>query len=219
MSKRDLFVVVPDLDAENTMKTLLTQRQEALGIVLDFIPAPPPQGDLLRYSGRDAGCYLDAVELLRPPQRTHNHALICFDRHGSGAVRGSSEDIECEVEENLRRSGWPESSTAAIIIDPELEVWVWADSVEVANALGWNNDMQTLREHLYKKGLWVPEQMKPREPKEAMQESVRAKRKPGGTGPLFAQLAKNVGLRSCQDRSFNKFRAILQQWFPPIVSG
>ena len=38
MNKRDLFIVVADLDAENAIKTLLTERQEALGIALDFSP-------------------------------------------------------------------------------------------------------------------------------------------------------------------------------------
>ena len=71
MNKRDLFIVVADLDAENAIKTLLTERQEALGIALDFSSLSPPNGDLLRYSGRDSGCYQDAVELMRPPQRTH----------------------------------------------------------------------------------------------------------------------------------------------------
>ena len=52
MTQRDLFVVVADLDAENTIKTLFRERQAALGIHLNFNPDRPPVGDLLRYSGR-----------------------------------------------------------------------------------------------------------------------------------------------------------------------
>ena len=48
-----LLFVVADLDAENAIKTLLGKRQHALGIRLEF----NRQGDLLRYFGRDAGCY------------------------------------------------------------------------------------------------------------------------------------------------------------------
>ncbi len=67
---RDLFVVVADLDAENAIKTLLRERQQSLGIRLDFNPDRPPQGDLLRYFGRDSGCYKNAVDILR-----HHSAL------------------------------------------------------------------------------------------------------------------------------------------------
>jgi hypothetical protein len=65
MSQRDLYVVVADLDAENAVRSLLCERQVALGICLRFNPDRPPLGDLLRYSGRDSGCYKDAVDLLR----------------------------------------------------------------------------------------------------------------------------------------------------------
>ncbi len=118
MKKRDLFVVVADLDAENALKILLTERQESLGIALDFSPFPPPNGDLLRYSGRDSGCYRDAVDLLRPPQKSHRHAI------------------------------------------------------------------------------------------------VREKRKRGGTAPLFAELARRISFRSCEDPAFLKLRTTLQRWFP-----
>lgn len=219
MSKRDIFVVVPDLDAENVIKTLLTQRQESLGISLNFTPAPPPSGDLLRYFGRDAGCFYDAVKLLRPPQRTHRHAMILFDWHGSGRDTTPPTDIEREVETQLWYSGWTESNAAVIVLEPELEAWVWADSVEVANTLGWSNDKDGLREHLSGKDLWRRGQTKPQRPKEAMREAVRVKRTPGGTAPLFARLAEKVSVQDCRDRAFNRFREVLRRWFPRQSSG
>ena len=84
-AKRDLRVVVADLDAENALKALLA-RYQSLGIRrLRF----DPDEDLFRYSGRDPGCRLDAVELLRPFQTTHEHAIVMFDRHGSGRDQDS----------------------------------------------------------------------------------------------------------------------------------
>ena len=70
MTQRDLFVVVADLDAENAVRSLLLERQESLGIKLNFNADRPPDGDLLRYCGRDSGCYRNAVDLLRSRQQT-----------------------------------------------------------------------------------------------------------------------------------------------------
>lgn len=52
MTRRDLFVVVADLDTENAVRSLLCERQASLGIKLGFNPDRPPDGDLLRYSGQ-----------------------------------------------------------------------------------------------------------------------------------------------------------------------
>ncbi len=104
MKKRDLFVVVADLDAENAVKTLLTERQEALGIALDFSPFPPPNGDLLRYSGRDSGCYGDAVNLLRPPQKSHRHAIVLAESWAPA--------------DDIRRAGGPLKSRVSLLPPP-----------------------------------------------------------------------------------------------------
>jgi hypothetical protein len=214
MNKRDLFVVVADLDAENVIKTLLTDRKESLGISLTFLPYPPPNGDLLRYSGRDSGCCQDAVELMRPSQRTHRHALICFDRHGCGAENESREAIEARVENLLRINGWAEGEAAAIVIDPELEAWVWAPSREVATVLGWDGDINGMQKYLISSGLMNEGESKPSDPKKAMQKAVWVKRRRRLTATLFAELARSVGFQTCEDPSFNKLCKTLQQWFP-----
>lgn len=214
MSKRDLFVVVPDLDAENVVKTLLTSRQKSLGISVDFIPESAAHRDLLRYSGRDAGCLLNAVDLLRTPRKTHAHAMILFDHHGSGLEQASPSDIEQRIENDLPKSGWGKDDVAVIVLEPELETWVWANSVEVANHLGWKNDMPGLREHLRKKSFWMDNQLKPHNPKEAMQEALRMKKVPQ-SARHFSRLAEHVSMKMCQDRSFNKFRNTLRRWFSP----
>lgn len=209
MTLRDLFVVVADLDAENAVKTLLSQRQEALGIHLDF----DPEIDLLRYAGRDSGCYKNAVDLLRSHQTSHRHAMLCFDRDGSGAEQKGREEIETEIERHLCASGWPENQAVVVVFDPELEIWVWSDSPRVADALGWAEQREALRPFLHDKGLWMPEMAKPSDPKEAMVEALRHVRQPR-VAPLFSEMARTVGVRRCQVSSFNKFRKTLVQWFP-----
>ncbi|MFO7775152.1 MAG: hypothetical protein R6W89_05080 [Candidatus Hydrogenedentota bacterium] len=212
MTKRELFVVVADLDAENVIKTLLSQRQPALGINLDFNANPAPHGDLLRYSGRDSGCYGKAADVLRSPRETHKHAMLLLDRHGSGAESRPREDIEEELEKKLRQNGGGEDNICVIVFDPELEAWVWAGSRHVSDVLGWSNDPEQLRQYLNAKGLWPPENSKPPRPKEAMEEALR-KKKAGAPAPLFAKLASHVSLERCHDPAFAKFKTALRRWF------
>lgn len=208
MNKRDLFVVVADLDAENTLKTLLVKRQRALGIRLEFDPTQ----DLLRYSGRDAGCLKDAVNLLRTPQQSHLHAVLCFDRHGSGSDQKDRSAIESEIENRLCKNGWQHENMTVIAIDPELEAWVWSDSEEVANIIGWSGDMRDLKAYLKKEGLWQSTAAKPIDPKRAFELTLRVAGTPR-LATLFGELATKVGLRRCQDPSFQKLCDKLRQWF------
>jgi len=215
---RDLFVVVADLDMEHTIKTLLCDRQRALGISLEFDPDHMPQGDLLRFSGRDAGCFRKAVELLQPQQNRYRHAMLIFDHQGCGAENWEREDVEADVEDRLEKSGWKRDRAVAIVIDPELEAWVWSDSPHVADRLGWKNDSVGLKSFLAEKGLWIEGQAKPRDPKAAMREACCQKRIPL-VATVFADLAAKVSLRHCSDGAFQKFRDCLQRWFPAGKNG
>lgn len=213
MDARDLLLVVADLDAENAIKTLLTERQPALQISLTFRPTPPPLGDLLRYAGRDAGCYLKAVELLRPFTKSYRHALIVFDHHGSGKDACTRDDIEAELETQLCQNGWNAESVAVVVIAPELEAWIWSTSPHVAERLGWKNERESLKKFLATAGHWHEADTKPHAPKEALEAALGERRETGGPR-LFADLAQSVGLTQCEDPSFVKFRTTLQKWFP-----
>jgi len=212
MNKRSLFVVVPDLDAENVVKTLLLKRQNALNIQVDFIADSHPNGDLMRYAKRDSGCYKDAVNLLRPPQRTHNHAMIIFDRDGCGAESQTRDEIELEIESQLHANGWSKDRVAVVVIEPELEAWIWAPTPRVSSQLGWES-VEAMRSFLKSKRLWDANAPKPRNPKEAMKLAMREKRQTL-SARVFEGLATSVGLTNCQDVSFLKFRDTLQRWFP-----
>ncbi len=191
---------------------MLQERQQALGIRLDFNPDRPPQGDLLRYSGRDSGCYKDAADLLRPPQRTHRHAMLIFDRDGCGAEGQTRLQIESDVEQQLHASGWLQGAVSVVVIEPELEAWVWATSPHVADALGWQDDRNGLLPFLSDAHLWDHDAPKPNDPKEAMRRALRKKGKQLGAR-LFAELASRVGVGQCQDSAFQKLRETLRQWF------
>ena len=51
------------------------------------------------------------------------------------------------MEERLAANGWNDRAKA-IVVDPELESWVWADSRVVEDVLGWPGHAEDLRSWL-----------------------------------------------------------------------
>ena len=138
--------------------------------------------------------------------------MLLFDRHGSGRDQENREDIERDIEEQLFRNGWQRGAACAIVIDPELEAWIWASSPVVGEVLGWGAKRHELRDFLERRGLWDASSPKPNDPKEAFALARRQSRRPGGAR-IFARLAEEVSLRRCQDPAFIKFRSKLSEWF------
>lgn len=202
---RDLIVVVPDDHFRTTVVSLLTHRRRSLRIGhVDFAVA------VLRT--RDPGCLRTSPEFLRRYLPTHRHALVIFDRSGCGQDTLSSGQLEAQVEAGLARSGW-EGRAAAIVLDPELEAWVWSDSPKVAEALGWSERRPSLRDWLQATGLWPRGEPKPPDPKNALARALEAVDIPV-SARIFAQLARSVGVTKCTDRAFLRLCEILQRWFP-----
>ena len=203
MHTQDLIVVVADADAEQAVEGLL-RRPKALRI-------HPIQFEVDRYAKRDPGCYGTSHEYLRPFMRQFDYAIVVFDRHGSGRDEESRQAIEAAVERQLAMNGWKERS-AVIVCDPELEVWVWSDSPEVDEVLGWRGKQSALREWLVAEGHCDAAAAKPGDPKQAMKQSLRAVGK-SPSASQFRDLAGRVGFGRCTDPAFMKFKQTLQLWF------
>ena len=165
----------------------------------------------VRHPERDPGCCRGSVDMLRRYQTTHAHALVVFDRHGSGREGEEREVIERSIEDALKGSGWGDRA-AVIVLDPELEIWVWSDSPEVCSALGWDT-RSNLDGFLLEKGLIEARDVKPTDPKKAMTAAMKRSQTPR-TASIFERLAENVSLNRCTDPAFAKLKAILQSWFP-----
>ncbi len=198
----DLIVLVADADAEWTLRTLLSQRKQALGIRSDL------RFKVIRHPSRDSGVAHHAAALLRRYLRRAEHALVLFDREGSGFEhKYSAVEIEDQVEATLHRNGWPRERCAVIVLDPELEVWVWSSSPHVAKVIGLSpTQLQTFLAPLPR-----DERGKPQRPKEVLLEALRQSGRPFSSR-LFQDLAARVSLRS-EERAFGKLRQTLQNWF------
>ena len=185
---------------------LLTNRHPSLGI-------RPIEFTVARHFKRDAGCRVHAAERLDGHRHSYDYALVMFDREGCGAEDESRETIQTDVEQSLYNSGWAGRSKA-IVIDPELEAWVWTDSPHTARVLGWKEEgYSELQAWLHDRNLWPAGHLKPPDPKEAFRRALKAKglqRSP----KRFENLARVVGLTQCQDPAFAELVATLAGWFP-----
>lgn len=203
MHTQDLIVVVADADAKQAVEGMLG-RPESLRI-------RPIQFRVDRYVKRDSGCYGTSHEYLRPFIKQFDRAIVMFDRHGSGRDTESRQEIETAVERQLAINGW-KGRSAAIVCDPELEIWVWSDSSEVDEVLGWQGKQPALREWLVAERHCDAEAAKPGDPKQAMKQSLRAVGK-SPSASQFRDLAGRVGFARCTDPAFLKFKQTLQLWF------
>lgn len=199
----DLIVLVADADAKQVVEGLL-RRPESLRIRTVRFTVD-------RYVKRDSGCCGTSHDYLRPFIKQFHHAMVLFDRHGSEKDTESRQEIEAAVERQLERNGW-KGRSAAIVCDPELEIWVWSDSPEVDEVLGWRGRKPALREWLVTHGFCDVETAKPNDPKEAMRRALRSVRK-NVSPSRFRALAERVGVERCQDSAFLKLKHTLQSWF------
>lgn len=135
-----------------------------------------------------------------------------MDREGCGEERASRDELEAKIEQALRTSGWNDRARA-VVIDPELEIWVWNDSPHVQDELGWGESDHSLRTWLQQQGFLTEGTRKPAQAKEALEAALRKVRKPRSSA-IYQALAEKVTLSRCTDEAFEKLRTTLQMWFP-----
>jgi hypothetical protein len=198
----DMVVLVSDKNLEAAIAGLLS-RPQALDIrQMKF--------KIHVHPWRDSGCLLDSHNFLRPLTDLYAHALVLFDRFGCGQEGQSRESLERMVERQLSDTGWNDRA-AVIVLDPELEIWVWSSSPHVDRCLGWEGKQPKLRPWLCSQGLWPENTLKPSDPKKAIEQALRKVQKPRSSS-LYEQLAKAVSLQGCTDQAFAKFKQVLQRW-------
>jgi hypothetical protein len=200
----DLVVLVADLDTESAIRGLLS-RPDALGI-------RRIESRIFRHPGRDPGCRAQSHEYLRSFCNQYAHALVIFDLEGSGRDQSPRGDLEREIERLLSSNGW-DSRAAVLVIDPEIEVWIWSDSPHVTEICGWSGKLPKIDEWLKSNGYFSRGSSKPHPPKKAFREALRQVRKQPSAA-IFLQIAQRVSLSRCSDPAFQKLKSLLQSWFP-----
>ena len=199
---RDLIVLTADTQQKNTIQTLLKERRQSLGLrQITF--------DIFRHHNSDPGVYREAGAFLRPFSRQYHYALVLLDVAWSGSPNDATA-IQQKVQADLDRCGWRNQS-AVIVLNPELEIWIWVDSPHVPAELSMT--WEQIREVAEREGYWTPNAAKPSQPKELLEDVLYRTRKRRSSA-LFMNLARRVSLATCQDAAFVRLRETLRSWFP-----
>ena len=207
MPPKDLVILIADKNMEFAVRGLLSRHQS--------LAIRPIVYDAFVHPEKDPGCFLRAHEFLRSFSKTHRRGLVMFDREGCGKD-DAREDLERAVEQRLSASGW-DSRAVAIVIDPELEIWVWANSTHVPKVLGWHDHDPSLQDWLKAAGLLVGDAPKPIRPKFRVDEDHRPlhghlRREGSGRKVLGTARLERARLRSCRARAGPQARAPLHRW-------
>lgn len=201
-----LVALVADKDIEAAVRALHARLRADGHALPDLTTARHPQ--------RDPGCRTTPEGLLRPFARAACHALVVFDFDGSGAPRDEGpEPVERRVEELLARNGW-EGRAAAVVIDPEVERWVWTTDRSMRAALPAYRGQEPVR--ALASGFSFDSQGKPDPPgtsKDAFLTALRAARIPRSSDH-FEKILLEAPLQRCTDRSLNRLLDTLRRWFP-----
>ena len=204
---KDLILLVPDTSMEKAVCAIL-QRRRALRIrELRF--------DCVVHPGRDGGVRKNAHELLRLHAGRYDNAIVMFDYHGCGEEdKKTAPQIEADVTSNLTNSGWNSANALVVVIEPELEVWVWGNSPWIARVVGWpGGDTKSMKLSVRRSGFQINPLGKPAKPKEALQDILRKTNTPRSAA-IYQEMATKAGLRDCKEHSFLKLTRFLRERFP-----
>jgi len=198
---KDLVLLVADKNAQFALKGALG-RSEALGI-------RPIEFEFRVHSGRDGGARKTGPEMLALELRRFHHALLVLDFDGCGTDLLTATDLEAQLDARL----FPHWKTAAksIVIEPELDVWVWGSDNAVETVIEWPAG-PGVRQWLRRQGFTFQTNEKPTRPKEALEAALRVPALPRSSA-LYQSIAERISLRHCHDLAFIRLREQLIEWF------
>lgn len=201
-NQKDLLLLVPDKNTQFALKGALP-RHASLGI-------RPITFDFLVHSGRDGGVRTTGAAVAALKRRQFRHLMMIFDHEGCGAENISAADLTNELERTLAASWGNEARV--IVIEPEVDVWMWGGDNLLSQLLKWN-DERSIREWLREKGYEFDHNDKPLRPKESLEELLKRQSEPRSSS-LYERIATRLSLARCKDPAFVRLHKILQFWFP-----
>jgi len=199
----DLVCLVADRNVEAVVSSLLAKHQ-ALG-------TREIQAEIIQHPEHDPGCSRDPAPLLSVFANQAQEALVILDRDWDGVPNLPTQEIEAEVESRVAtiKQGW----ARCIVIEPELEAWLFTRSPRLDEAVGWRGRTPSLSDALASASLWPASSPKPPNPKATMKWALSRVGKQTSSS-IYRQIALHLGLGKCADPSFLRFRSTLQAWFP-----
>lgn len=209
---KDLFVLTADADAEAFISTVLS-RHEALGV-------RPLAFEVRRFPGRDPGMVKEGPEIARRlvDKREYARLVLVWDHQGSGWHQREPADAVRLVEVRLHGVTW-ESRSAAVVVVPELEEWLWHCQPALARRLNMPlGEFETLVSRLAAKRYGSIVDARRRAPKELFKDVLWSRERRGPLLEDFEALGAAANLDHLSvSETFGRLRGILRHWFPPAA--
>jgi hypothetical protein len=205
---RDCFFIVADANMEYTLRGMLSRERFDLTLQCGSFAFDARLDLLVAVGDNDPGLFQRIESYVRPVRASHAHLVVMIDAEWAGSPGAAK--IRTHIVEGCLRSGWSEDDVVAVVMDPELENWMWQDSPVIESVVGYSGP--SLRQHLAASGAWPLASAKPPRPKETLEAELRRNRIPRSSA-LYRKVAEKVSVKSCVDPAFADLRAALQRWF------
>lgn len=210
---RDCVFFVADSTMRQALLGFLTRADAFKGYNLGTAPFRfDPNEDLFSSATLDPGTYTTGEELLRPFQATHRRAVLILDAEWDGSP--GAETIRTDLTARIAKTGWVADAYRVIVIDPELESWIWQRNNKVAKALKFDSVDEMVKAVEQAMIPWPADQPKPTRPKEALKAVATKRRGIGFSSAIHKAITATVSTRDCADPAFQQLRETLQTWFP-----
>ena len=198
---KDLVILVADKNAEFALKGAIV-RHQSLGIrAIDF--------EVLVHPGRDGGARKTGPEILARDRHRSRHALLVLDFEGCGTELPNALSLEEQLDGRLAEH-W-DRKAKSIVIEPELDVWIWGSDNAVEGTIQWTEGIR-LRDWLKREGHTFDANAKPKRPKEALEAALRVSSLPRSSA-LYRNVAQKISLRRCVDPAYIRLHNQLLSWF------
>ncbi len=198
---KDLILLVADKNMQFALHGAL-ERPASLGI-------RPITFEFRSHSGRDGGVRTTGPELLALERRRFSHALLVMDMEGSGAGGQDAARLESQLDQRLQ-DAWGDKGKA-IVIEPELDIWMWGSDNAIQDVLCWPLEV-AIRDWLLNHGFELGADRKPCRPKEALEALIPIHRMPRSSA-LYRKITGRISLERCTDKAFVRLRSRLASWF------
>ena len=200
---KDLIILVADQNMRDCIEGLIPKLPHALKIT-------PFTYDIFVHTNRDPGCRTQSPAFLISFQNKYRFGLVIFDKEGCGQESLSREELEENVEISLSITGWNDRAKT-IVIEPELENWIWVRSSQLAEIINWEN-IDSLYQWLADEEYLTNDSPKPQHPKEAFEAALYISKKRRSSS-IYKQISSRVSFKNCTDQSFLKFIQCMNDWF------
>lgn len=206
---KDLFVLTADSDAQALIRSLLRRHEDLQIRSISF--------EVQRYAGRDSGMVREGPEIARAmvKKSEYQRLILVWDHHGSGWHALGAEQAVARIEKRLDGVTW-ENRSAAVVLMPELEEWLWHCPASLAGLLGLSKAEFDALAARFAGEQDMPLARCSREaPKELFEAVLHHKERRKPLPEDFEKLGSSADLTDWTgSETFARLLGILRRWFP-----